>query len=265
MDRSSTPRLKLLQLTVLLLMSANILCLHGNPVAVDHDLQCVNDYLFTINCTMSIAPSENTSGSSSSYWLTFTQKWTQDKFMCMLTKKRSGHHFCSVKTSIPMTNDDYDKIFTDLDAFGISLCHNGHDGNETCEVLDDQYTPVTNIKPNAPCCLTVRHNSSQYHFTWKSTYEEFKDYTSLVDSFKYQLHYFKRDKKVISHDINTDRTKFSVDDRAFVPDTVYAARVRSSPNLAFYKGQWSDWSSEVHWNTESSMSGESLPKNTQQV
>lgn len=43
-----------------------------------------------------------------------------------------------------MTNDDYDKIFTDLDAFGISLCHNGHDGNETCEVLDDQYTPVTN-------------------------------------------------------------------------------------------------------------------------
>lgn len=61
--------------------------------------------------------------------------------------------------------------------------------------------------------------------------------------------------QVMSRDINTVTTGFSADDKKFVPDTEYTARVRSSPNLAFYKGQWSDWSPEVHWRTEPAISG----------
>lgn len=49
--------------------------------------------------------------------------------------------------------------------------------------------------------------------------------------------------------INTDNTYYSVDDQLFVPDSEYVARVRSSPNQAFYKGEWSDWSSVVEWKT----------------
>lgn len=62
------------------------------------------------------------------------------------------------------------------------------------------------------------------------------------------------------HDINTDSMNYSMDDHEFVPDTDYAARVRSSPNGAFFKGEWSDWSSEVHWRTEAALNGESLPE-----
>lgn len=80
---------------------------------------------------------------------------------------------------------------------------------------------------------------------------------SLIRS--YSIHLFLQ---VVSHDITTAPTVYSVDDQMFVPGTEYAARVRSSPNLVFYKGQWSDWSSEVHWKIESAMTGENLKKYT---
>lgn len=59
--------------------------------------------------------------------------------------------------------------------------------------------------------------------------------------------------------INTDSLSFSVRDAKLVADTEYAARVRSSPNQVHYKGEWSDWSSEVHWKSEPAVNGESSP------
>lgn len=57
--------------------------------------------------------------------------------------------------------------------------------------------------------------------------------------------------------INTDSTTFSMDDETLEADTEYAARVRSSPNQVLYMGEWSDWSPEAHWRTESVKKGES--------
>ncbi|XP_062234338.1 interleukin-21 receptor [Platichthys flesus] len=258
MDRSSTLRLRMIRLNVVLLLSASIVCLHGNPVADDHDLHCVNDYLFTVNCTMSLRPSEDTSGSDGSYWLNFTETMEPRTFQCML-KNTDRDYFCSVKTSDLTPDGDSPETFSDTDTFKISLCRNRTDGSEMCEELDGNYTPETNIKPNAPCCLTFSHNSSQHHFTWSSTYEEYEPYMALVQDLKYQLHYFRRgvehdDNEVISGDIYTERTYYSVDDDVFMLDADYTASVRSSPNLVFYQGQWSDWSAEVHWRTGSDMS-----------
>ncbi|XP_034716867.1 interleukin-21 receptor isoform X1 [Etheostoma cragini] len=265
MDCCSPLRLKPTLLIVFLFGSTNIVCLHGNPItgyvsaSVDHNIHCVNDYLFTINCSLSIAPSENSSDSNC-YWLTFIHTY-RNKFVCML-KNTNGDYFCSVNTSNPMPDDDYSEPFDDLDSFEISLCHNKTDGSELCEKLDDNYEPLTTIKPNAPCCLTVTHNSSQHHFTWRNTYEEVGQETNLINNFKYQLHYYKRGDKhnVLSHELNTESKNSSVDDQNFVPDTKYSARVRSSPNQAIYKGQWSDWSSEIHWETESAVND--LPSNS---
>ncbi|XP_049419413.1 interleukin-21 receptor [Epinephelus fuscoguttatus] len=256
MDWRSQTRLKLMLLNVFLLVSTYTVCLHGNPTTgVDHDLHCVNDYLFTINCTLSIAPSEDPSDSNSSYWLTFTEAFDKTTLVCMLTKT-DEYYFCSVqKPNTRPDNDPYPDIFDDLDAFEISLCHNQTE-TEICEQLEEEYEPVKNIKPNPPCCLTVSHNSSHRHFTWRSTYEKYHRSTHLPKNLKYQLHYYKRGDKhnvLTSHDINTNSVNFTVDDQNFVPDTKYAARVRSSPNGAHFKGQWSDWSSEVYWKTESAM------------
>ncbi|XP_028423239.1 interleukin-21 receptor isoform X1 [Perca flavescens] len=263
MDCCSLLRLKPMLLIVFLFGSTNIVCLHGNPITgVDHDLRCVNDYLFTINCSLSIAPSENCLDSNSCYWLTFKSRY-KNTFVCML-KNTNGDYFCSVNTFNPMPDDDnhYSEHFDDLDSFKISLCHNKTDGSELCEKLDDEYTPVTNIKPNAPCCLTVTHNSSQHLFTWRNTYEEVGQDSDMMDNLKYQLHYYKRGDKhnVLSHEINSDDKNYSVGNQNFVPDTKYTARVRSSPNQATYQGQWSDWSSELYWETESAV--KDLPSNS---
>ena len=67
----------------------------------------------------------------------------------------------------------------------------------------------------------------------------------------------------VIHVINIGSTKFSMDDKSLEADTEYAARVRSSPNQVLYQGQWSDWSPEVHWRTESVKNGESPCKKKQ--
>ncbi|KAM9336625.1 interleukin-21 receptor [Symphorus nematophorus] len=251
MDWCSPPRLKLL-LTMFLHLSTNVVCLHGNPATgVDYNLRCVNDYLVTINCSLSFAPSEDTSDNNSSYSLIFQDTTEPKKFVCMLTN-RDGDYFCSIKTSAPVPDEEYYLYtFSDLNSYDISLCHNQNNESETCDFLGE-YEPVTNIKPNPPCCLTVSHNSSQYHFTWKSTYEKYAASTDLIAYLQYQLHYYKRGDthKVKSRIINTDSLNYSVDDLQFEADTVYAARVRSSPNEVHYEGQWSTWSSEVHWKME---------------
>lgn len=47
------------------------------------------------------------------------------------------------------------------------------------------------VKPNAPCCLTVSHNSSHHHFAWKSTYERYNESTALPENLIYQLRLYK--------------------------------------------------------------------------
>lgn len=57
------------------------------------------------------------------------------------------------------------------------------------------YCVLSSVKPNSPCCLTVTQNSRKHHFTWKSTYEEYRSYSNLINNLKYQLHYYKRQDK----------------------------------------------------------------------
>ncbi|XP_029311659.1 interleukin-21 receptor [Cottoperca gobio] len=245
MDCAAPQRLKLV--IVFLLVSTNIVCLHGNPITgMNHSLRCVTDYLHTINCSLSIAPSQS---SNCSYKLTFIHTFEKVGFDCMLTNT-DGDYFCSAKK----TPDTVYSTFDGSDSYVISLCHHQNDGSEICEVLDDEFEPLINIKPNAPCCLTVSHNASQRHFTWISTYEIYDLHIALVSELQYQLHYYKRDNQnVLSHYIEATSLNYSVDDHNFAPDTEYAARVRTSPNQVSYKGQWSDWSSEVYWETQSAV------------
>lgn len=46
-------------------------------------------------------------------------------------------------------------------------------------------------------------------------------------------------------------------DEILIPGAEYSAQVRSSPNQVSYQGQWSDWSSEIHWKTEPAGHGKS--------
>ncbi|KAM4624505.1 interleukin-21 receptor [Polymixia lowei] len=158
-----------------------------------------------------------------------------------------GFYSCSIDKY-----DEYDEYdgnldtFTDIDSFNIFLCPNGNVSVESCKLLVEKYMPAKNIKPIEPCCLTVLHNSSRYLFNWKSNYEDYY----LVNGLMYELQYYRRGHKENVKTANTDEMNVLVDRHEFVPETEYAVKVRSSPSQAFYRGQWSEWSSEVQWKTD---------------
>lgn len=149
----------------------------------------------------------------------------RENHVCRLTNT-TGALSCSFKRSTEAPEQsDFPYIFDDIHIYEISLCH-GKDGkSDMCELLDDGYRPVTNSKqqnhnpilhslhaqrlfkrvrifsillsvtPNAPCCLTVRHNSSRYHFSWKNTYERYSTSNDLAENLKYELHFYKLENK----------------------------------------------------------------------
>ncbi|CAJ1080848.1 interleukin-21 receptor isoform X1 [Xyrichtys novacula] len=245
---------KLMMLMVTLLVFAKIVCLHGNAVtAVNNNLHCVSDYVSIINCSLNNEPSPNSSDSNSTYWLTVVETYQELEFVCMLIKNNVDSS-CSVKIYNPYTDDDYgSNDFTDNDSFDISLCHNQSNGAKICKQLMKEFEPFKNVKPNPPCCLNLSHQSGRYHFTWNSTYEQYSWFTTLANEMMFQLHYYKKGDKlnVLSHGkISVAKANYSVDDHNFLPDTEYLARVRSSPNQAYFEGQWSSWSSEVNWRTK---------------
>lgn len=55
-------------------------------------------------------------------------------------------------------DDDYPEIFSDADSFEISLCHSRDDGSEACELLDDEYMPVTHSKQQPGRCVFMSRN-----------------------------------------------------------------------------------------------------------
>lgn len=63
----------------------------------------------------------------------------------MLTRSKEDY-FCTFRTSDWISEDDYADIFSDMDVFKISLCHDGNEESENCEVLQEEYYPVYNSK-----------------------------------------------------------------------------------------------------------------------
>ncbi|XP_054624923.1 interleukin-21 receptor [Dunckerocampus dactyliophorus] len=225
-------------------------------------LRCVNDFMFTINCSLSLTPADFISTNHQlSYWLTFSQEYTDSdrSYSCMLVNTSGGVYSCSVTTNTTTAEGSSPQCFVDFDIFQISLCKKQSNGTEPCQPLDNSYRPAAHIIPNAPCCLTASHNSSHHHFTWKNTYEECL-FSSFKECLSYQLRLYKRQHKhdVIFHDINADHVYPSVENGKFVADTEYAAQVRSRPSADPFFGDWSDWSSEVRWRTSSDQPGQGL-------
>ncbi|XP_061519982.1 interleukin-21 receptor [Phycodurus eques] len=251
-----------LKLMLLLLHAGRV---YGLPVTgMRVSLECDNDFMFTINCSLNL-----TSAQDGPRWLTFEKKYANREYECTLSNASGGRRSCSVTTATTTPEDSSPvKTFVDYDLFQISLCgEKRSDGADRgCQMLDDSYKPAAHIKPNAPCCLAVSHNSSRRHFTWNNTYEEIL-FSTLKENLKYQLCFYKRWDRhgVRVHSINTDDREYSVADSDLEMDTEYCTKVRSAPRAAPFQGKWSDWSQEVHWRTDWANDDGFLSKNAQKV
>uniref|UniRef100_A0A3B3ZMI5 Fibronectin type-III domain-containing protein n=1 Tax=Periophthalmus magnuspinnatus TaxID=409849 RepID=A0A3B3ZMI5_9GOBI len=107
------------------------------------------------------------------------------------------------------------------------------------------------IKPMSPCNFTMSQNFSQYSFSWKNSYEEYRDFTNLYQELRYQLRFYQKGQEFngSAHNVIVDEKTYTIPDGILMPDSEYAAKVRSRPNQVHYKGHWSDWSTEIYWTT----------------
>ncbi|XP_033841064.1 interleukin-21 receptor [Periophthalmus magnuspinnatus] len=139
--------------------------------------------------------------------------------------------------------------FVDTDVYSILFCY--HDEADNCKLLDDEYIPSETIKPMSPCNFTMSQNFSQYSFSWKNSYEEYRDFTNLYQELRYQLRFYQKGQEFngSAHNVIVDEKTYTIPDGILMPDSEYAAKVRSRPNQVHYKGHWSDWSTEIYWTT----------------
>ncbi|XP_067101479.1 interleukin-21 receptor [Osmerus mordax] len=173
----------------------------------------------------------------------------KDLYNCSLAWNYSNYS-CSFDTLLQNHQDDDDSFpFWDTDSFKITLYIN-RDGDISSRLLDDDFKPMEHIKPKTPCHLSVHWSSDQYHFTWESNYED-NPYVYLTDSLMFELSYQSVNHQYKSQVVTLPSTimNMTLDDSHFEAETVYAVRVRSSPNQRYYHGQWSEWGSEVNWTT----------------
>ncbi|KAF3834369.1 hypothetical protein F7725_025573 [Dissostichus mawsoni] len=216
MDGHSPLRMKLL--IVFLLVSTNIVCLHGHnttgAVAVPH---CVTDYLYTITCSLSMAPSD----SNFSYWLTFQKRKKRLLKMDYLNCDDDivfPHSFVQegiVKPNAPCC---------------LTVWHNASQHHFTWNSTYE-FAPFTNLVDSLKFQLQFYRKGDAQNVRFKD-----EEITLLVVS-----------------TLPVTNLDCSVDDQHFDPDTEYAARVRTSPDQQHYKGEWSDWSPEVYWKTEAAV------------
>ncbi|XP_057682508.1 interleukin-21 receptor [Corythoichthys intestinalis] len=193
---------------------------------------CTTDFLLTVNCSWYATPSNG-----GPQVMKLSKRHTKKSSECAPSNAARS---CSV--TINSTSGD-SCPFNDASKFQIWLCSE----RRGCEMLDDSYKPSEHIKPKAPCCLSVIRNASRQLFTWKNHYEKCH-FTMLKNYLQYQLCFYKRQDNTECRYINADKTELTVDAAQLETDTEYISKVRSKPSGSF-KGQWSDWSQEVHWRT----------------
>ncbi|CAL8264172.1 unnamed protein product [Arctogadus glacialis] len=143
------------------------------------ELECENDYLHTISCSLRAPPPGQRPPNGSS-WLNFSIKYDDESEMgtgrCPLTHREN-------RSSCLFQNPNGTLGWT---PFQIHLCHEPCPTAPCCEELEDYY-PQEHITPIAPSQLAVVLNASRLLFSWLSSYEAYLPNFFLLDHLQYQL------------------------------------------------------------------------------
>ncbi|KAL4624387.1 interleukin-21 receptor-like [Arapaima gigas] len=197
-------------------------------------LSCVNDYLVTVNCSLTMS-ADSVDTKNISYWLEF-QRNDGATFSCQLAKAAVSYR-CAFRSS---------DRFSDAERFVITL-YSTADRNGT--VMDPAYMPVAHIKPLTPRNLTVRWVSGGYKFTWDNGYENIRPAVFLITYLNYKLSYYRSGHPDTAVEKNIYNNK-SIHIETLESDSEYVAQVCSGPIQMHYRGEWSVWSQAVRWRTD---------------
>ncbi|KAG1968826.1 interleukin-9 receptor [Pimephales promelas] len=144
----------------------------------------------------------------------------------------------------------------DYYVYNVTL-HYLENGSNYSSLLDDNFSPAKNIKPNAPFNLTLQYVNGTYRFFWKNGYEghRFQKFLPIM----YQFLYYKDAENDSEFTVHPSTAMIEIDEMKLDPGTMYTAMVRNAISKTHkYSGTWSDWSSTVKWNTPYRVQDESI-------
>ncbi|CAL8240092.1 unnamed protein product [Gadus morhua 'NCC'] len=204
------------------------------------ELECENDYLYTINCSLR-APPPGLRPPNGSSWLNFIS-YDESEMRpgrCPLTHKENRSSCLCQNCTEETFGETPLKIY---------LCHEPCPTAACCEVLEENYYPQMNITPIAPSQPAVVTKSSRFIFSWSSSYEGYLPNFFLQDYLQYQLRLQREDQHQAPVTLSGMGRSLAVDVESLAAGGQYTARVRSSPAEGTdYRGKWSPWSQESRW------------------
>ncbi|XP_041085078.1 interleukin-21 receptor-like isoform X2 [Polyodon spathula] len=226
-------------------------CVAGFPSATKRltkkpDLTCLNNYVQTVSCTLTVNKWRNSEEENATIILEFKHLFLDNdpSVQCTLVKEAESFDRVSYSCSL----DFKDEIISE-DRYEISL-RRQFNGTIEKTVADTGYRPSLHINPLRPVNLSVTLSSDQYNFTWDTGYP---DDHYLDDHLQFELSYRKKEDALHSEENVLSRANCMrfIDLKAsfLEADTVYIAKVRSAPNNISYIGHWSEWSQPVEWKT----------------
>ncbi|XP_041133187.1 interleukin-21 receptor-like [Polyodon spathula] len=226
-------------------------CVAGFPSATKRltkkpDLTCLNNYLQTVSCTLTVNKWRNSEEENATVILEFKLLILDDDSPVQCTLVKEAESFDRVSYSCSL--DFEDEIISE-DKYEISL-RRQFNGTIENTVADTCYRPSLHIKPLRPVNLSVTLSSNQYNFTWDTGYP---DDHYLDNQLQFELSYRKKEDTLHSKENVLPRANSMrfIDLKApfLEADTVYIAKVRSAPNNISYMGHWSEWSQPVELKT----------------
>ncbi|CAL8238969.1 unnamed protein product, partial [Gadus morhua 'NCC'] len=185
------------------------------------ELECENDYLYTINCSLR-APPPGLRPPNGSSWLNFIS-YDESEMRpgrCPLTHKENRSSCLCQNCTEETFGETPLKIY---------LCHEPCPTAACCEVLEENYYPQMNITPIAPSQPAVVTKSSRFIFSWSSSYEGYLPNFFLQDYLQYQLRLQREDQHQAPVTLSGMGRSLAVDVESLAAGGQYTARVRSSP------------------------------------
>ncbi|XP_038612005.1 cytokine receptor common subunit beta [Tachyglossus aculeatus] len=108
----------------------------------------------------------------------------------------------------------------------------------------------TNIQPPAPFNVRMTPKNNEYLLQWDSLKISF----DIRQAFQVELRRNNEPWEAAHEEVISGLFQFSIPLYKLKPSSTYSARVRAKVHSEYgYRGNWSPWSSEVHWETKSEL------------
>ncbi|XP_042197095.1 interleukin-21 receptor [Callorhinchus milii] len=194
------------------------------------NLSCVVDYLSAADCVWRPEPG------------------SQDGNFTLEMVKKKVHRSCELRREVEIPAFSCRLVLPRMRSFQEYQLHlRRYRGRNVTSCSVDNYRPAHHIRPLAPGSLSAAYNKSS-QLQWRTD-----PYNGMIlnKQLLFELCYWPKDKLLEKKFKEVTTHHMTIEGFELQLNTVYVASVRCKPNKVDpYRGQWSTWSTECEWSTE---------------